>query len=262
MFKGTVLGWIGYQFLIRFEKFLMSRPNPHGVDSVAVKVAGLVVFGFAYATHSGPFLAVFVMGLLFTSTGHVMEGAKDQAHIQNGLKAKDEVDVMAEAEKAGNDKIDGILKPLVFCTLGAIVDIEMLWDYAPVSFALFIAFMLVRFITVVICVSPSVFRSSRQRALALGRGEEVDSVADVTIRDMLFMASVRETGIVPAALLVGAQVAGIGGASTLIALGMGIILCTLVVCPIYKPWLAKKLGLVEEEKTTTTKQSGRYPPGH
>jgi NhaP-type Na+/H+ or K+/H+ antiporter len=231
---------VGYLILIRYEKFLQSREKPHGVDSVSVKVLGLIIFGAAYVTHSGPFLAVFVMGLVFTSTGHTIDGVP---HNESVTPGKGDVDIMAEAEKAGNDKIDGILKPLVFATLGAIVDKNLLWEYAHISLILFIAFMVVRVVAVFICMSLSVYISNRKRVRARERGEEVDLVADVTWQDMLFTALCRETGIVPAALLIGAVAEAIPGAPMLTALGMGIILCTLVFCPLYKPWLAKWLKL-------------------
>lgn len=246
MGKGVLFGCVGYVVLLGIEKYFQSREKPHGVDSIAVKVAGLCLFWVAYITHSGPFLAVFVMGLLFTSTGHVIDGAPHDEHPESGSKSTNDVGIMAAAEKAGNDKIDGILKPLVFGTLGAIVDFNLLKEYAVFSLALFPAFMLVRLVMVFICMSPFVYLSKRKRARAQARGKEIDSVADVTWADLIFTALCRETGIVPAALMVGAVAAAIPGAPVLTALGMGIILCTLIFCPMYKPFVARKLKLSEE----------------
>ena len=241
---GAALGVVGYFILICLEKFYKSREKPHGVDSVMVKAIGIFVFLVGSYYHSGPFLAVFVMGLLFTTTGHTVEGSKTQEHAETS-KADADVDIMAEAEKSGNDKIDGILKPLVFATLGAIVDLDLLQQYSKLSFVIFLAFMVVRVAVVLGLGYGFVRNSSKKRAITLARGEEVDPVADITIQDLIFMALVRETGIVPAVLLVNAKAQGISGAPELIAIGMGVILCTLIICPAYKPLLAKRLKLVE-----------------
>jgi potassium/hydrogen antiporter len=244
MLAGAALGLVGYKILVLLEKYYKSRPKPHGVDSVSVKVLGLGVFFIGSYFHWGPFLAVFVMGLLFTSTGHTIEGAKDLEHTEPGKKEAD-IDIMAEAEKSGNDKIDGILKPLVFATLGGIVQLELLKEYGFYSIGLFVAFMVVRVAMVLVLGYGFVHRSNKKRAIAEARGEKVDPIADLTIQDLLFMAFVNERGIVPAALLVNAKAAGIQGADQLIAIGMGLILCTLIICPMYKPALARALKLVE-----------------
>lgn len=225
MLVGTIAGVFGYLGLLGLEWYFNRQNDSHGVDPVGVKFVGLVTFGLAYMYHGSGYLAVFVAGLLFSSTGH---------------------HVVKKAEHGVNDTIDAYFKPLVFLTLGAIVDVRLLLQYAPIGIAIGLAFMfVVRPLVVYFCMIPFVLYSSWKRARAEQRGEEVDLIADVTWKDVGLMASVRETGAIPAALLVAVMAMGIPGAPQLVAVGMWVILLTLVVGPTYKPWLAKRLGLVE-----------------
>lgn len=222
MFAGTLVGAGGYFGLLGLEWYLKGQPDPHGVDPIGVKLIGLLTFGLAYVLHGSGYLAVFVMGLLFTVTGHHMK----------------------KAEHGVNDYIDALLKPAVFISLGAIVDVNLLVQYAPVGIAIGLAFMfLVRPAQVFACLAPFVWLSTRRRKQAALRGEVVDPIRDVSIKDVTFMASVRETGAIPAALLVTVMTKGIEGAPMLVAVGMIVILMTLVFGPMYKPALARKLGL-------------------
>jgi cell volume regulation protein A len=223
MFAGTLVGISGYYGLLALERYLGGQSDSHGVDPIGVKLIGLITFGLAYVLHGSGYLAVFVMGLLFTATGHHMK----------------------KAEHGVNDYIDALLKPAVFISLGAIVDVNLLLQYAPVGIAIGLAFMfLVRPAQVFACLSPFVWWSTYRRKQAALRGEEVDPISDVSIKDVTFMASVRETGAIPAALLVTVMTKGIEGAPMLVAIGLIVILMTLFIGPSYKPALARKLGLV------------------
>lgn len=223
MFAGTLVGIAGYYGLLLLEwRLNRGQSDPHGVDPIAVMLIGLITFGLAYFLHGSGYLAVFVMGLLFTVTGHHMK----------------------KAEHGVNDYIDALLKPAVFISLGAIVDVNLLLQYAPVGIAIGLAFMfLVRPAQVFACLAPFVWLSTRRRKQAALRGETVDPISDVSIKDVTFMASVRETGAIPAALLVTVMTKGIDGAPMLVAVGMIVILMTLIIGPMYKPALARKLGL-------------------
>ena len=223
MFAGILAGVAGYFGLRALELYLNNqKTDAHGVDPMAVNFIGLLTFLLAYVLHGSGYLAVFVMGLLFTVNGHHMK----------------------KAEHGVNDYIDALLKPAVFISLGAIVDVNLLLQYAPVGIAIGLAFMfLVRPAQVFVCLSPFVWLSTRRRKQAALRGETVDPISDVSIKDVTFMASVRETGAIPAALLVTVMAKGIEGAPMLVAIGMIVILMTLIIGPLYKPALARKLGL-------------------
>jgi cell volume regulation protein A len=222
MAAGALAGAAGYYGLLALELYLKGQPDPHGVDPVGVKFIGLVTFLLAIALQGSGYLAAFVMGLLFTATGHHMK----------------------KAEHGVNDYIDAFLKPAVFISLGAIVDVNLLLQYAPVGIAIGLAFMfLVRPVQVFACLAPFVWLSTRRRERAARKGETVDPISDVSIKDVTFMASVRETGAIPAALLVTVMTKGIEGAPMLVAIGLIVILMTLFIGPSYKPTLARKLGL-------------------
>mgnify|MGYP003386695351 FL=1 len=222
MLAGTLAGAAGYYGLLGLEWYLKGQSDSHGVDPIGVKFIGLLTFGLAYVLHGSGYLAVFVMGLLFTANGHHMK----------------------KAEHGVNDYIDALLKPAVFISLGAIVDVNLLLQYAPVGIAIGLAFMfLVRPAQVFLCLSPFVWFSTRRRKQAAAAGKEVDPISDVSIKDVAFMASVRETGAIPAALLVTVMTKGIEGAPMLVAVGMFVILMTLMIGPSYKPAFARKLGL-------------------
>jgi potassium/hydrogen antiporter len=225
MFFGTLAGVAGYYGLLALEWYLKGQPDPHGVDPVGVKFIGLITFLLAIILQGSGYLAVFVMGLLFTATGHHMK----------------------KAEHGVNDYIDAFLKPAVFISLGAIVDVDLLLQYAPVGIAIGLAFMfLVRPAQVLVCLAPFVWLSSRRRKRAALCGEAVDPISDVSVKDAIFMAGVRETGAIPAALLVTVMTKGIEGAPMLVAVGLIVILMTLFIGPSYKPALARKLGLATQ----------------
>ena len=66
------------------------------------------------------------------------------------------------------------------------------------------------------------------------------------MKDLLFISFVRETGAIPAGLLITLTAIGIPNSEALLAIGMWVILLTLLIEPPLTPWLAKKLGVAEE----------------
>ena len=66
------------------------------------------------------------------------------------------------------------------------------------------------------------------------------------VKDLLFLSLIRETGIIAAILLVIAATFDIIQSEFVIAIGMWVILMTLVIEPPLTPWLAKKMGIAEE----------------
>jgi hypothetical protein len=75
-------------------------------------------------------------------------------------------------------------------------------------------------------------------------GKTVDKTTDVSTNDMLFIASVRETGAIPAVLLLAVKAAGLPGADMLVSVGTWVILATLIIGPLYKGPLGRRLGII------------------
>ncbi len=207
MIVGIIAGVIGWLALLGLSWFKKLSKLNHGVDPLVVKMVGIAAFYLAYSFHGSGFLAVFVAGLLFDVEKH-----------------------MEATEHRVNDSIDAFFKPAVFVTLGAIVDIKLLIEYAPIGIAAAIAFMAItRPIGALVSLLPL-------KALGL---------AAVTNKDIVFIASVRETGAIPAVLLLTVMASGMPGADVLVSIGTWVILMTLLVGPLYKSYLARKLGIAE-----------------
>jgi potassium/hydrogen antiporter len=205
MLVGTVAGIIGWLALLGLSLFKKQSNTEHAVDPLMVKVVGVAAFYLAYCFHGSGFLAVFVAGLLFNVEKH-----------------------MKVTEHRVGDSIDAFFKPAVFVTLGAIIDLNLLLQYAPIGITAAIAFMAInRPIGVLVSLLPL----------------KVFNWTAVTYKDIGFIASVRETGAIPAVLLLTVKAMGIPGADMLVAIGTWVILLTLVIGPLYKNALGRKLGI-------------------
>jgi NhaP-type Na+/H+ or K+/H+ antiporter len=165
----------------------------------------LVAYGLASLFHGSGYLAAFTAGLLVL----IHEKAK-------------------QTEAFFIHMTDGIAKPLIFIFLGAMVDVEILGQYALVGILAGLIFILI--------VRPvSVFIS-----LWLFRKK-----ADLCIKDLFFISFIRETGVIPAVLLL--QVVAtpsLGLGPEFLAIGMWVIVMTLIVLPPLTPWIARKLDVV------------------
>jgi NhaP-type Na+/H+ or K+/H+ antiporter len=62
----------------------------------------------------------------------------------------------------------------------------------------------------------------------------------------LFLSFIRETGIIAAILLIIATTYDVIQSEFVIAIGMWIILLTLIIEPPLTPWVAKKIGVAED----------------
>lgn len=68
--------------------------------------------------------------------------------------------------------------------------------------------------------------------------------ANLSVKDLLFISCIRETGVIPAILLL--QVAAtpaLALGDEFLSIGMWIIVMTLVILPPLTPWIAKKLDV-------------------
>ncbi len=203
---GCIVG-VGGFLILHFWSHSKAKAATGGeADSALFLAVPLLCFTAAMLAGGSGFLAVFISSLLF----HLEE------HFQH-------------VEHYFNHTIEGFMKPLIFMLLGAVVDFQELLSIAPLGIAMGLLFMfVVRPIAIFLAVGPFVF--TRQR---------------MTVKELLFLSFVRETGVIPAVLLLGLKVSGIEGAETVVSIGLWVILLTLVVQPPLTPWVARTLGIAE-----------------
>ena len=126
--------------------------------------------------------------------------------------------------------IDGFLKPTIFILLGALIDPQSLLTYAPLGIAAALVFMLViRPVSVFATLTPFHY---------FGKDR-------MSWKELLFISSVRETGAIPAVLIVTIASLGLPGMDGLVEIGMWVILMTLIVEPLLMPHIARYLDIAE-----------------
>ena len=123
------------------------------------------------------------------------------------------------------------MKPLIFMLLGTLVNFENLSQYALPGIIIGLFFIVVlRPICVFLTMFPFMFWGKQKFSL----------------QELLFLSFVRETGVIPAVLLVSIKVAGIPGSDAALAIGMWVILLTLIILPPLTPAVAKFLKIAED----------------
>lgn len=204
---GIIFGALGF-VLLHFLKAVKKRQDKeHEADAAFFLFVPIFTFIMAAAFGGSGYLAAFTAGLLFSLTEKLQ-------HTENFF----------------NHSIEGFLKPAIFLLLGAMVDIKSLITYAPIGILAALAFMfIIRPIAVFLSLLP--FNLSEKEKMSW--------------REMLFISFVRETGAIPAVLLVTVASSGITGAEGLIPVGMWVILATLIIEPPLTPYVAKYLGVGE-----------------
>ncbi len=204
---GTAFGIIGYALLHALTRFKERHSREYEADSAFFLFIPVIIFTLALAFGGSGYLAAFVAGLLFKLS-----------------------ESLQETERFFNHTIDGFFKPTIFLMLGALVDLPALIEYAPLGLLAAALFMLViRPIAVFVSLSPF---------LLFGKDK-------MDVKDVLFISFVRETGAIPAVLLVTIAALGLPGIDGLIPIGMWVILATLIIEPPLTPWVAEKLGVAK-----------------
>ena len=204
---GVSLGLFGYGLLHLLYLLKKKTSKECEVDSAVFLFIPIFVFTSALFLGGSGYLAAFIAGLLFHVTDH-----------------------LRETETFFNHIVDGFFKPTIFIILGAMVNISSLLEYAWVGLIISLLFIFV----------------IRPLAVAISLGLFVcKSNPFITIKDLIFISWVRETGVIPAVLLVSIVSMGAVGFEALIPIGTWVILTTLIVQPIATPWLAKRLGVAE-----------------
>ncbi len=221
LFFGILLGVIGYLLLELLLHFKKKNKYGHEADLPFFLFVPIMIFVFSLVFGGSGYLAAFIAGLLFHLTDHL----KDTEHFFNNL-------------------VEGFFKPTIFILLGALVDIHTLIEYAPIGVTLALIFMfIIRPITVF--TSLSIFKYF---------GKE-----RISFNDMFFISFVRETGAIPAVLLVTIVSLALPNIEGLLEIGMWVILCTLVIAPPLTPKVAKLLNVAtpmeDEEDIVLSEQS-------
>lgn len=187
------------------------RPNKEEAkEADPALMLSVPIFTYALGTVLGGagFLAAFVSGLLTDIIG----GIKQVSHFYESL-------------------LNHLIKPFVFIVLGALVPISVLLELAPVGILAALAFMFViRPFVVFLSLLPWLLRH------------------DFQLRDIIFLSFIRETGIIAAVLLIIAASYDIIQSEFVIAIGMWVILLTLVLEPPLTPYLARAIGVAELRK--------------
>lgn len=201
---GTCVGIGGFVILHYWSTWKAKVPGVGEADAALFLAVPLLCYVTAMLLHGNGFLAVFISSLLF----HLEE------HFQH-------------VEHYFNHTIEGFMKPLIFMLLGAIVDVGNLISVASLGIMMGLVFMFVlRPIAVFATLSPFMWGKHR-----------------LSVRELLFLSFVRETGVIPAVLLVSLQILGFPGSETIVAVGLWVILLTLIVQPPLTPLVARLLGI-------------------
>lgn len=204
---GCVVGGVGFAILHAWSRWKAVLGEGGEADAALFMAVPLLTYLVAVLLHGNGFLAVFVAGLLFQIEDHVSHVEHYFAHT-----------------------IEGLMKPLIFMLLGATVDIHQLLGVAPLGITMGLLFMFViRPIAVFVTLAPFM------------RGKHM-----LQFNELVFLSFVRETGVIPAVLLMGLGASGIPGTETVVLVGLWIILLTLIVQPPLTPYVAKKLGIAKD----------------
>ncbi len=218
---GVIFGGIGYLLLDFLSKFTKNGGEESEAHAAYFLFVPIAIFTLAVAFGGSGYLAAFVAGLLFVMSKH-----------------------LHNTERFFNHTIEGFFKPTIFILLGALVDLQSLIEYAGIGILASLLFMFVtRPLSVFIALGPFSFFGKER----------------FTLRELLFISSVRETGAIPAVLLVTVVSMGIPNLEGLVPIGMWVILATLIIEPPLTPFLAKYLKVAvpisDKNALTITKES-------
>lgn len=206
--SGVVIGYIGFALIKKFYYQHNAKGGKEGLgESDPALLIAVPIFTYALGNILGGagFLASFVSGLLSDVEG----GIKKALHFFESL-------------------LGHLINPFIFIMLGALVPLPTLIKLAPLGIIAGLLFMfvirpLVVFISLLPWLSRSVF----------------------TVRDLLFLSFIRETGIIPAILLIVASAHEIIASEFVIAIGMWVIFLTLILEPPLTAPLARAIGIAD-----------------
>src|SRR5690606_32570393 len=178
---GSVIGILGYAVLMTWDKWKTKQSSSEEGDSALFLSVPLLVFTSATSLGGNGFLASFLSSLLFQLRSHIR-------HVEHYFHLT----------------VEDFMKPILFILLGAMVDPVALWNVAPLGILMGVLFIVVlRPLIVLLTLWPFCF----------GR-------KCLTLRELAFLCFVRETGVIPAALLLTIFLHGIAGGGAIMAIGL------------------------------------------
>lgn len=198
---------VGWIGFTLIKKFYYKQNENKDHEADPALLLSVPIFTYAMGTVLGGagFLAAFVSGLLTDMIG----GLKQVSHFYESL-------------------LSHLIKPFIFIVLGALVPLEILIELAPVGIIAALLFMFViRPFVVFVSLLPWLLKHEFQ------------------FKDLVFLSFIRETGIIAAILLIIASSYNIIQSEFVIAIGMWVILLTLVIEPPLTPFLARKIGVAD-----------------
>jgi NhaP-type Na+/H+ or K+/H+ antiporter len=204
---GILAGLLGYLLLKGLIHLKKTQQHGSDADTAFFFFVPVIIFLGALALGGSGYLAVFVTGLFI--------------RLNKQLR---------DTDRFFNQSIDAFLKPAIFLLLGALIDPNILVTYAPLGLlasAIFI--FIIRPVAVLGSLGPL----------------KLFSPQIIWWKDIWFISWVRETGAIPAVLLISVAGLGIPQADIIIAVGMWVIVTTLLLQPMLTPWVAEKLGVAE-----------------
>lgn len=201
---------VGWLGFFLIKKFYYNSDKHEETESDPALLLSVPIFTYALGTvlAGAGFLAAFVSGLF----SDVVGGLKNVSHFYESL-------------------LNHLIKPFIFIVLGALVPTAILIELAPIGILAALVFMfIIRPAVVFISLLPWFLNS------------------EFKLQDILFLSFIRETGIIAAILLIIASAYEIIQSDFVIAIGMWVILLTLILEPPLTPYLSKKIGVAEPLK--------------
>lgn len=203
---GIVFGVLGAGMLVALARLKTQDDKEYDVDAAFFLFVPIIIYTLANAVGGSGFLAAFIAGLLFQTTQY-----------------------LHETERFFNHIIDGFVKPAVFILLGAIVPVSSLLSYAPAGILAGIVFILIiRPVVVQLSLLPAQFTKFKLHTA-----------------EIFGLSAIRETGAVPAVLIISMMSVPGVGSEAFLAIGLWIIIMTVLIPPAITPWIFEKLGIAE-----------------
>lgn len=201
---GIGVGILG-AWILRSWSADVEKGRHRAIDPALFFAVPIFTFALGSLVGGSGFLAAFVAGLLFDATSGTHQ-----------------------VRRFFEIFVDRFIKPIIFLLLGGVVPIAALISTAILGIVSALNFMfIIRPFIVLVSLSPWFIK---KRALFSGK-------------ELLFISFIRETGVIPAVLILVAAGSGVAGSEYIFAIGMWVILLTLLLEPPLTPWLAKKLGV-------------------
>lgn len=207
---GVLIGYLGFVLVKKFyyntdDNTDRKTDGKQQADPALLLSVPIFTFVLGNIIAGAGFLAAFVSGLLSDVVGNL----KKASHFYDSL-------------------LNHLIKPFIFIFLGALVPLDVLLELAPLGILSALLFMFViRPVVVFISLMPWFIKG------------------EFKFQDLLFLSFIRETGIIAAVLIIIASTYNIIQSDFIVAIGMWVILFTLILEPPLTPYVAKFIGVAE-----------------